>query len=328
GMLANIILRTIINLTAAIACWVPFRLFQKNGELAGMVMVVAVGILNFYYALNAVIWHNDDIASWPKGYGWCDIQLASFLPLETLNAAAICAVMQNISNQVSLMRASELTRRDKARKNMMQALIIIPVPVLQVVLYYFNIAKRYSISGIVGCQAVFTSTSVFLTVFVLPPPIFAVAAAYFAGLTWWRYRKIDVIARRALYNSGDFGSRARSNRTKRKLYFMALTIIAPYCPMQLIFLFNNIKLGMPWSKPYDFAQLHGPGWDQIDYMVNLSLSQMVRSHMYINYIAALEVVVFFIYFGCTQEAYEMYRKYLRTLGIGKIFAGLSERWPP
>lgn len=181
GMLANIIFRFIINLAAAVACWVPASLFHKNGELAGTAMVIATAILNFYYAVNAVIWHDNDFGSWSQGHVWCDVQLLSFIPLETLNAAAICAVMQNISNQVSLMRSSGFTSKEKTRKNVLQALIIFPIPALQAILYYFTIARRYNISGIIGCQAVFTGNWVFLTFFLLPCPIFAVAAAYFAG---------------------------------------------------------------------------------------------------------------------------------------------------
>lgn len=106
---------------------------------------------------------------------------------------------------------------------------------------------------------------------------------------------------------------------------MALTIVAPYCPMQMVFLFNNISLGMPWSKPYNLDLLHASGWDRLDYSPSTSVS---FTSMYINYIAVLEVAVFFAYFGHTKEAYKMYRKYLRALGLNKIFPKLNEEWHP
>lgn len=344
GMLANIVFRFVLNLTAAIACWVPMRLFHKSGELSGTAMVVAMALLNLYYAVNAAIWHDDDIGSWPKGYGWCDIQLVSWIPLETLNSAAICAVVQNISKQVSLVRASELTSEEKRRNQTSQALIIFPVPLLQAILYYFVIPMRYNISGIIGCQAVFEANWVFLVFFILPCPVFAVAAAYFAGdlkllplfertvtnllplaLTWWRYRKINATFRRALSSSCHLSSKTGGARTKRKLYFMALTIVAPYCPMQLVFLFNNVRLGWPWAKPYSLADLHVSGWDDIDYAPSTVVAFV---SMYINYIAALEVVVFFLYFGGSEEAHEMYRRYLRALGLGKVFPAINKQWQP
>lgn len=179
--IANIFFRVLLNFGAAVSCWVPLRLFHKNGELAGASMAIAMSLLNFFYAANALLWPTNDIANWTKGYGWCDLQLILWVPLETLNAAAVCAVMQNIANQVSLLRASGLTSDEKRRKSFVQAVIILPVPALQVILYYFVIAMRYNISGIIGCQAVFDPDWVFLVFFVLPCPMFAIAAAYFAG---------------------------------------------------------------------------------------------------------------------------------------------------
>lgn len=104
---------------------------------------------------------------------------------------------------------------------------------------------------------------------------------------------------------------------------MALTIVAPYCPMQLVFLFNNVKLGWPWAKPYSLADLHGPGWEGIDYAPSTVVTFV---SMYINYIAALEVIVFFLYFGGSEEAHQMYRRYLRALGLGKVFPMVDEKW--
>lgn len=153
--MVNIFFRILLNLAAAVSCWVSLRLFHKNGELAGASMVVVIVLLNFFYAVNALLWPTDDIFNWPKGYAWCDIQLVLWVPLETLNAVAVCAVMQNIANQVSLLRATELTCEEKRKKRIFQALILFPVPVLQIVLYYFFIAMRYNISGIIGCQTVF-----------------------------------------------------------------------------------------------------------------------------------------------------------------------------
>ncbi|CAN8097230.1 unnamed protein product [Discula destructiva] len=322
-MTTNIVFRFVLNLGAAFACWVPLNLFYRHRELAGAAMVMATAIMNFYYGINSIIWPNNDIASWFGGFVWCDVQLALWTPLETINAAAICAVMQNIANQVSLMRASSLTPQEKRRKHMVQALIIFSVPVLQLILYYFTIGMRYNISGIVGCQAVFQANWVFLVAFILPCPLFAVAAAYFAALTWWRYRQIDASSRRALCNSGSHGAQARSARVRRKLYWMALTIVAPYCPMQLIFLFNNLRVGWPWSKVYDLAQLHAPGWAEIDYAPSTTVSFV---SMYINYIVFLEVAVFFLYFGGTKDAHEMYRRYLRAMGLAKLFPSLNDQW--
>lgn len=183
GQLLNIIFKSILHFAAVLACLIPTQLFYRSGELAGATCVITGAVMNFYHFTNTLMWHNDDIANWPKGYGWCDIQLAMAVPLETLIAASTCAILRNVANQISSLRATTLTGMEKRRKNLIHALIIFPVPLLQGVLYFFVIAERYNISGIIGCQAVFQTNWVFVVFFLLPCPIFSLCAGHYAGKT-------------------------------------------------------------------------------------------------------------------------------------------------
>lgn len=179
--LLNIIMRCVLHFAAVVACVVPMHLFCRSGELAGATLVASGAIMNLYHFTNTLTWHNDDIASWPRASGWCDIQLASGVPLETLVAASTCAILRNVANQIFSLRATALRSSEKRRKNLIHAVIIFPVPLLQVILYFFVIGMRYNISGIVGCQAVFQTNWVFLVFFLLPCPIFSLCAGYYAG---------------------------------------------------------------------------------------------------------------------------------------------------
>lgn len=179
--LLNIIFRCILHFAAILACLVPLQLFYRSGELAGATLVVSGAVMNVYFFANALTWHNDDIANWPRAYGWCDIQLASTVPLESLVAASTCAILRNVAKQIFSLRVTALTDNEKRWKNLTHALIIFPVPLLQVVLYFFVIGMRYNISGIIGCQAVFQTNWVFLVFFLLPCPIFSLCAGYYAG---------------------------------------------------------------------------------------------------------------------------------------------------
>lgn len=107
---------------------------------------------------------------------------------------------------------------------------------------------------------------------------------------------------------------------------MTLTIIAPYFPMQMAFMYSNIHQGMPWSKPYSLTRLHSPGWvTTIDYAPSTIVP---FASMYVNYVAVIEVIIFYLYFGRTKDAHDMYRKYLLALGLGKIFPKLNDEWFP
>lgn len=106
---------------------------------------------------------------------------------------------------------------------------------------------------------------------------------------------------------------------------MTLTILTPWLPMQLVFLYNNIIAGMPWKEPFDLPSVHSEGWNQIDYA---PISTVPWSHLYATYAYALEVLVVFLYFGLTKDAHDLYRENLRALGLGKIFPKLNEEYFP
>lgn len=205
--LLNIILRCILHFAAVVVCVVPMHLFCRSSELAGATLVVSGVIMNLYHLINTLTWHNDDIANWPRAYGWCDIQLASGVPLETLVAASTCAILRNVANQISSLRATALRDSEKRRKNLTHALIIFPIPLVQVILYFFVIGMRYNISGIIGCQAVFQTNWVFLVFFLLPCPIFSLCAGYYAGKRVARsfYPRVILMCSSQSSHGGDTG---------------------------------------------------------------------------------------------------------------------------
>lgn len=123
----------------------------------------------------------------------------------------------------------------------------------------------------------------------------------------------------------DSSAHARNTRARRKLYLMTLTIITPWLPLQMIFLFNNVQTGWPWASPFDLGSVHANGWSQIDYTPT---SAVPWAHMYGMYAYALESLVVFLFFGLTKDAHDLYRGYLRALGLGKIFPKLNEEYFP
>lgn len=146
-----------------------------------------------------------------------------------------------------------------------------------------------------------------------------------SAITWWKYRQIDIESRENLWNSRNSGAEARNARARRKLYFMTLTIVTPWVPMQLVFFYSNLSTGMPWDQPFRLPSIHPEGWDQIDYS---PISTVPWSHLYGTYVYALEILIIFLYFGLTKDAHDLWREYLRALGLGKIFPKLNEEYVP
>lgn len=178
---ANLICRVFLAIIANLVCLVPLRLLYRNGELAAVVLILTVLIKNLETIINALIWRNDDVMSWWAGYGWCDFD--AYIHNATIGLFVTCllAIMRNLSQQVGLMRANALTAQERRRRNLIQALIIFPFPILQVALTWPLTAQRYIVGTLMGCNWIPHPSWPFLVFFVLPPPIFALITTGYAS---------------------------------------------------------------------------------------------------------------------------------------------------
>lgn len=182
SLIANLICRVVFGLLSNLLMWVPLRLLHRNGELAAVVLIVATMIFNVGTVINGLIWHTDDTASWWKGYGYCDIFVYLNYPILTIYTSCVFTIMRNLAAQISLMRANTPSQREKRRHNIIQCLIIFPVPLLQVAWVYPASVHRYFILTLAGCNWQPTRTWPTLVFWCIPQPAFVVGAAYYAGM--------------------------------------------------------------------------------------------------------------------------------------------------
>lgn len=152
SLTANLICRVLFALIGNLVCVVPLRLLYRNGELAAALFILVVQLQNFESAVNALIWHNDDIDSWWPGYGFCDVNSHVHNFSIGLFNSCLLAIMRNLALQIGNMRASPLTKKEKTRRNIVQALIILPLPLLQALWTYPLAQQRYYIGTLVGCS--------------------------------------------------------------------------------------------------------------------------------------------------------------------------------
>jgi hypothetical protein len=178
---ANLICRVFFGILANMACLVPLKLLHRNREFAAVVFIVAILLINTLHIANALIWRDDNLAGWWSGYGWCDLHVYLYSPLLAVYATCVLAIMRNLADQVGLLRANPLTVGEKKRRNLIQALIIFPLPLLQLALIYPLTAQRYAIGTLVGCSWVVDRSWPVVVFFILPNPILALIAAWYAG---------------------------------------------------------------------------------------------------------------------------------------------------
>jgi pheromone a factor receptor len=177
----NLFFRVFLGFVSLFVTWVPARLLWRNGEFAGTVLCVSLMIINFFTLVNALIWRDDNVAEWYAGYGWCDLQTYIQFAIHTAFNVSLFEIMRGLTAKVSINRVSSPTAKERRRERIISALVIFTVPVIQVALIYVVIGNRYDISTLVGCNPVYIPDWIFFVFYILPTPIYAIAAAIMSG---------------------------------------------------------------------------------------------------------------------------------------------------
>ncbi|KAL7626636.1 hypothetical protein AAE478_003409 [Parahypoxylon ruwenzoriense] len=322
GLLTNLILRVLFAIVGTILCWVPLRLLHRNGDFAAVVLIADVALMNIFTVINALTWRTDAWNNWWDGAGLCDLEVYLLAPLQTIYAACIFAIVRNLAQQVRPTRAAQMSSSERKRKTWVQAAIIFPVPLFQLLFTWFDLAQRYMIGTLIGCLAVYDNSWPHIVVFDVPSPVFVVASVPFAYLIWKRYRAISKATRAALLTNNRTSinianannsspASALRNRTRWRLYNMSLSILVVYVPVSLYFVVVNVLASFSATfRPYSYARIHWQAepypWDAILFVPSWAVSTPVMNQPWITIATTVVIVAFF---GTTRDAMDMYLQY-------------------
>lgn len=179
---ADLVLRVIFAILGNLVCLVPLRLLYRNGEFAAALLILVVEVRNVQAVLYALIWQNNDMKSWWPGYGLCDIHPFIYNASVGLYVTCIFAIMRNLAHQVGLLRVNPLSVKERRRKNIIQALIIFPLPIIQMALTWPHTSQRYIIAPVTGCIWNPYPTWPFLVFFVIIHMGVCIGASVYAGM--------------------------------------------------------------------------------------------------------------------------------------------------
>ncbi|KAK0646340.1 pheromone A receptor-domain-containing protein [Cercophora newfieldiana] len=324
---ANLFFRVFLGVISVLVSGVPARLLWRNGEFAATVFCTAVVIRNIGYIINALIWRNDNVAEWYDGVGWCDLQVYINFASDTAFNTCLFEIMRSLYSKVGLDRVASFSAKERLRNQLISAAVIFTIPVVQLVLTYFTMLRRYNISTLVGCTTIYHFDWLFFVFYVMPTPVFVTLAAILAALVFRRFRRIEKATRQVVHSHDTIMS-ARQHLVRRKLYFMTLGILIIVVPLICALFVLNILDGWSyWSDPYDYELIvHGP--DPFNHrFISFTTSDMVRFvDMNINYIPTLTSFFIFWIFGTTTEALNDYRRLLLLFGLGYIFPKLHQEY--
>lgn len=177
----NLVCRVFFGILANLVCLIPLQLLYRNGEFAAVVFILNVELENLRNIVNALIWRNDDMESWWPGYGLCDVD--AFLHNFCISIFSTCllAIMRNLAIQVGSLRANPPSRKEKRRRNIIQALIIFPLPLMQVAWTYPLAKQRYYVGTLIGCYWPDATTWPSIVFEILPQAIVSLITAGYAS---------------------------------------------------------------------------------------------------------------------------------------------------
>lgn len=344
SLTANLVLRVTLSILANLTCLVPLKHLYRNGEFAAVIFILNIQFTNFNTVLNALIWHDDDTDNWWAGYGLCDLQPYTHNFSVTLFVTCLLAIMRNLAQQVGLLTANPMTVQERRRRNLVQALIMFPLPVIQLAWIWPLTAQRYVVGTLVGCSWVAWPSWPYVVFFIVAPVVVSLATAGYAGmfisslhpptrwstdwqvLTYTRFREIARTTQSAL-SSNRIANR-RAQRTKRRLYLMVISILAPFLPIIITLAVLNI-LAAGTLKPFDYRTIHNQPfpnqWQSIIFLPSNNIGFVYMSNAYISILAAIPI---FLSFGMTKGAMNSYRRGLLFIGLGRIFPKLHEVYDP
>ncbi|KAI1212364.1 pheromone A receptor-domain-containing protein [Annulohypoxylon truncatum] len=347
SLTANLAFRVILAIVGTALCWVPFRLLLRNGDFAAVVLIIDVAIMNLITVLNSLIWNSDNWDRWWIGTGLCDVEVYVWVPLQTVYAGAILAIIRQLAEQVKLTRASQLTRKEHKMRALLQAAIIFPPALIQLIFTWFDIVQRYNIGTLIGCMVSFDDSWPRFVVYDAPPTIYVLASVPYAGksttldfkqlriytlgiygclvertlttlavLTWKRFRAISKNTLEVLKSNET--AIARATGIRNRLYAMSVAILIVYLPVSLYLTVENFR-NIGDLESYSYTRIHWGDnsypWDAILFIPSWLLSTIEMNQPWIAISTTIVIVGFF---GTTKDGLGMYRRYAMALGLGRL----------
>ena len=163
----------------------------RNGEFAAVVFIANIQFANFDTIINSLIWRDDDTSKWWSGEGLCDISPYYTNFQMALFVTCLLAIMRNLAQQVGLLRANSLTVQERRRRNLVQALIMFPLPVIQLAWVWPLTTQRYAIATLVGCTWIAWPSWPYMAFFAVAPVVVALITSGYASKLIFIYLVYD-----------------------------------------------------------------------------------------------------------------------------------------
>ncbi|KZT28900.1 pheromone receptor Rcb3 B43 [Neolentinus lepideus HHB14362 ss-1] len=275
----------------------------------------AVQLLNFF--INSVVWNNNAINWAPI---WCDISIRIFIGSSVAILAASLCINRRLYH-ISKVQAVIVTKQEKQRTVLVDLIIGLGIPILQMILSYIVQGHRFDIYEDIGCYPFIYNTWVAYPLSKVWPLAISMVSAVYSILSIREFAK-----RKAEFSQ--FISVHNNLTTSRYLRLIALAGVEVLCGIPLSI--YSIWLNVTYTPVYSWT-----GWADVHF--DFSRVQQVPALIWrldptlqaslesSRWFAVICAFVFFAFFGFADEAIRHYKLvYIfiaKRLGLNPAFPG-------
>ena len=154
----------------------------RNRNIGATILVAWVVMLLCFTFFNALLWPSDNISNWYNGSGLCDIEVKIQVASQVAFPASLACILRALAAVLDTDRATLIQTKAQRRRNYIIDLTwCIGFPLLQMFLHYIVQTHRYYVYGISGCVPAVSLSWVTILLMVVPPAIWTLIDAYYAG---------------------------------------------------------------------------------------------------------------------------------------------------
>ncbi|KZV83952.1 fungal pheromone STE3G-protein-coupled receptor [Exidia glandulosa HHB12029] len=297
----------IVSFAAAILVLLPLPWHWKARNVATLSLIGWLFICNIIRGINSIIWMNNVAIHF---HVWCDIATKLLIGVSIALPACSLTLTRHLEHVASV-RYGLTTAAEKRRRRIIDLCFTIGIPLVMMALHYVVQGHRFDIVEDIGCQPViYTSLSGVLLMFGTPL-LLSVCSLVYAGLALRHFAIRRLQFEQHLRDSKSAMTTARYMR----LMALALTEMVWGVSLGTFVVFENItQSGLrPWVS---FADVHY-NFSRVAVFPNFLVPNMAEV-LLIWWITPSTAILFFVFFGFSDEAREGYKSIWRWI-CRKVF---------
>ena len=165
-------------------CVPPFVWHVKNRNLAASSLIFWIVLTNLFNFVNSLIWTNDDLDGWWRGYVLCDIEVKLMNAANVGIPASVAAIMRSLALVLDTDRTVlRPTSAQRKRKLALDILLCFGAPAYMILVHYFVQSIRYYIFAISGCVPGFDNSWPSIALVHIWSPFFSLVDVYYSSMS-------------------------------------------------------------------------------------------------------------------------------------------------